>query len=117
MTLLKLFVLFCQQGNLLVDVQILAVDSFELLCVLVGQDLVFLHEAVLEAADDLLHLDRVLVLLLDEPARTLDLAFEDADLSSNAFALTLQFRLHVVEALADFTSMEVAGLNSSDDSI
>lgn len=35
MTLLQLFVLFCQQGNLLVEVQILAVDSFELLCVLV----------------------------------------------------------------------------------
>ena len=95
MTLFELLMLLCQQGDLLVDVHIFAVDALELLRVLVGQDLVFLHETVLEAADDLLHLDRVLVLLLYEPARRLHVTLAHAQLGLYLLHVAFDFHLQV----------------------
>ena len=92
-------------------------NMLKLCSVLVGKDLVLFHESILEVSDDLLQLRLVLVVLLDELARTLNLALEDANLGGNAFTFTLQFGLHVVESSANFPHTQIDSFDPGDDGI
>lgn len=57
--------------------------------------MVFLHEAVFEGADDLLHPNRVLVLLVNEPARRLNVALAHAQLGLHLLDVAFDFHLQV----------------------